>query len=213
MRHISDVIKEKPKGRRGLQKGQKIDKKPSPRHLVVFREISENLGKGKGSVGAAIKKAKYSESYSKSPQQLTNTKSWKALMKIHLSQESLAKHHEELLNAKEVSKFDFPIAFTDEEILKIIEGYGYKLVQIITNNTGMPEFRSRKAYYITPNTRAKKDALDMAYKLDGLYEPEKHSHKFDGLTKEELIEFIIGGAKGEGGSDGGTPRKRQKRSS
>lgn len=200
-RHISAIIKERPEIKK-VEK--KIEGKVKVKHLVVYNEIVANRGQGKKSksIGEAMKNAGYSEAYQSNPHQLTSTKSWKKLMEEHLSDKTLSEHHAELLNAKEIAKFDFPVSFTDEEILEIIEGYGFKLVQIITNNTGMPEFRSRKAYFIAPNTRAKKDAIDMAYKLKGLYEPDKHTHKFDGLTKEELISIVLRGVEGKGGSGG-----------
>lgn len=207
-KHISEVIKDReplelksPKRQREptIKKGTKIDKKPSVRHLVVFKEISGNISKeGKPkSIKQAMKDAGYSDSYAESSTHMVRTKGFKALLDKYIPEELVTKTHLELMKSKTIAKFDFPIRFTDEQILEVMNEFGFQLVQIITNNTGIPEFRSRKAYYIAPNDKARKEAIDMAYKLRGSYEPEKHSHKFDGLSKEELVEIITRGISGK----------------
>lgn len=115
-----------------------------------------------------MKDAGYSDSYAKSSTHLKNTKSWNDLMEEHLSDVELARVHEELLNKQE-----------------ILLRNNNKTKQVEIVKTGQPHSDT-------------KHALDMGYKLKGRYEAEKHSHKFDGLTKEELIRIVIGGIKGKG---------------
>jgi len=47
-----------------------------------------------------------------------------------------------------------------------------------------------------PDSQAGRIALDFVAKTQGLYKPEKHSHKYDGFSKEELIEIILKGVGG-----------------
>lgn len=56
----------------------KYKKEPSERHKVVWQKIFENLRKGL-SMGDAMRQAGYSDSYAHNPNQLRETKSWRAL--------------------------------------------------------------------------------------------------------------------------------------
>ena len=48
-----------------------------------------------------------------------------------------------------------------------------------------------------PDSQGARIALDFIAKTQGLYEPEQHNHKYDGLSKEELIELIVRGIAGK----------------
>ena len=158
------------------------------RHKLLLKKISENLGKeGDASVavGKAMRDLGYSSSYANNPQQLTKTKSWDVLMKSSLDDEILIKHHLELLEAKEVKNFVFPKKMKDKEINECLESAGLKVVVI------QESVKGKIAFYSVGNTRAMKDGLDMAFKLRGLCSPEKHINKFEGYSKEALIESIL----------------------
>jgi len=47
-----------------------------------------------------------------------------------------------------------------------------------------------------PDSHAVRVVLDFIAKTQGMYKPEQHSHKYDGLSKEELIDIILKGITG-----------------
>ncbi len=157
------------------------EKKPLERH----RKILENLGKGK-TLGASIKEAGYSQNYADNPQQLRQTKSWDVLMKSFIDDEFLVNKHLELLEAKEIKHFSFPKKMKDKEIKECLEDARLKVVVIQESAKG------KIAFYSVDNNRAIIDGLDMAYKLKGLYSPDKHHiNKFAGYSDQQLREMLL----------------------
>ena len=155
------------------------------------------------SMGEAMRAEGYSKTYAKSPDKLRKTDSWQALMEKYLPEKELARHHKELLNANEIGKFDFSMHVSDEEIKEVVEEeYGFRIVKIVEVYTDDKKFRRKTAYYLVPNTKAKKDALDMAYKLNKKYGDTTIIHKFGGLSDAELEEELSGElSKGFGDSE------------
>lgn len=70
---------------------------PIKRHEKAFNNLLENGG----NYGNALKDAGYSDSISKRPKHVTNTKGWKELMDEHLSDNKLAQVHAEGLEAED----------------------------------------------------------------------------------------------------------------
>lgn len=68
-------------------------------HKVV-KKILENTGM---SVSKAMAESGYPPATAKNPQQLTNSKGWKELMKEYLPDDLLAQKHQELLNKTEIT--------------------------------------------------------------------------------------------------------------
>jgi len=65
--------------------------------------MSENIRKGGSkTTGQILKEAGYSESVSKSPQRVTESKGWQELMEEYFPSEYLLKKHKKLLNKKEI---------------------------------------------------------------------------------------------------------------
>ena len=71
------------------------------RHKLLLKEISKNIKSGI-TLEKAMLKAGYSKSYAKTSTHLKDTKSWQKLLETYLSDEDLAKKHNELLNKKEI---------------------------------------------------------------------------------------------------------------
>lgn len=60
----------------------------------------EKMVENGGVIGAAMKEAKYKDSYANNPQKLERTKAWPELVKKYFPDTKLAKKHGELLNAE-----------------------------------------------------------------------------------------------------------------
>lgn len=119
------------------------------------------------SVGQAMIQAGLSPNTANTPQKLTESKGWKELMEKHLSDDKLAKAHNELLNQKRLDYFVFPKSMNDEEVKEKTESAGVELIVIRDGDKG------RYAFYATADAMARKGALEMAYKLKGAFAPEK----------------------------------------
>ena len=190
-KHISKHLKKgKAKAREEASATALRNQKIIPQHKKVLNNISENLGKkGKGNRGVSIKQAMldkgYSESYANSGQ-IKKTRSWNILMSDVLNDEFLMKEHMELFRAKQVERFIFPTRLKDEEIIEMVNEAGFKVITIRPSPLG------KMAFYSIANARAKKDALDFAYKLKGKFTPEEINLKFSGYNKDQLVDLIMG---------------------
>jgi len=71
---------------------------PSIKQKDTFKKVLEN----RGNISQAMKDAGYSDAYSKNPQQLTATDSWKKLMEEYFPDKDLAKVGKEGLNSTRV---------------------------------------------------------------------------------------------------------------
>ena len=156
------------------------------------------VGNG-GNVTQAMLEAGYSPNTANTPQKLTNSDGWKELMGTLLSDEDLIEKHKELLNSTRVDHLVFPLgpkkrsdteldtsampeavktifdaeeklkhtSLTDEEIIEMLADVNCKVRRIVHGETG------RHVYFWSADNKARKEALDMAYKLKGKYAPEK----------------------------------------
>lgn len=96
-------------------------------------------------------------------------------------------HHKQLLNALEIEHYIFPANESDESIKKTIEDFGFKLMKI------RKEGSCKRAYFPILNDKAKKDALDMAYKLKRKYDNTINiKHGLAKSTDEELDTELSG---------------------
>jgi len=115
-----------------------------------------------------MRDAGYDETTAKNPKNLTESDGYKVLMNQYLSDETLAKAHGELLDAASIERLGFQKEITDEQIEKIINKVpGCKVLHVRrwkdTDST---------AYVQVLDNNARKNALDMAYKLKGRYGEE-----------------------------------------
>ena len=129
----------------------------------AFTKMAENGG----IISKAMRDAGYSEVTSKTPSKLTKSKGWAELMKKYLPDDALGKTHQGLLEAKSVEKAPFHYKMKDDEIKNIVDGQGFKFI-------GTKRFMTNAiVYFSIPDNIARKNALDMAYKLGGKYAPER----------------------------------------
>ncbi len=164
---------------------------PTIKQQIAAKEV---VGNG-GNVTQAMITAGYSKNTANTPQKLTESKGWNELMEDYLSDEELGKHHQALLEAKKVEHMTFPLGpigeddpnlsgatpnkkddgikverttLTDQEIKDLLLDVGCKVKRIVHGET------ARHVYFWASDNKARKEALDMAYKLKGKYAAEKH---------------------------------------
>jgi hypothetical protein len=140
----------------------------------------------------------YSPAYAHNPQKFANSKTAQQLMDQYLPDELIAKTHQELLTAGTIQhycfpklsdhakKSDFKGELTNDEIKKIVESVpGCRLIYV------KRDFMGAWAFYEAPDTKSRRDAVDMAYKRKGDYAAEKielTKRKYQDLSNKELAE-------------------------
>lgn len=164
---------------------------PAPGTLRQRKAALHLVGKG-GSVTAAMRAAGYKEATINTPSKLTQSKAFKEIFKMDVSDDDLSKGHKELLERAKIERWTFPttrvkkrlIHISDDKVKDIIESVrGQKLVYI-------QKTRYEKiAYYQVPESIVRKSAIEMAYKIRGYFSPDKLEIVDDEMTPEEEAEF------------------------
>jgi len=164
---------------------------------VKARKAFDIMVENGGVVSTAMIEAGYSPATAKTPQKLTQSKAWQELMAEYLPDHEIAEKHKQLLNSTTVDHMVFPLGpkgeddvnlsggrsdtnadkkdeikverttLTDQEIKDMLAEVGCKVRRIVHGET------ARHVYFWTADSKARKDAIDMAYKLKGSYAPEK----------------------------------------
>lgn len=190
MEHIEQIIKKKPKG-----------KFTKPTVAIKHKKVFDKLVENGGNLAQAIRDTKlYSETVANDPQKITNSKTWNELMEEHLSDSTLSNSHKELLMSTRMDHMVFPLgpkdedsynfsgarpngetnedmekykertSLTDQEIIALLAEVNCKVRRIVHGET------ARHVYFWSADNKARKDGLDMAYKLKGKYAPDKSIH-------------------------------------
>lgn len=131
-----------------------------------------------------MKRAGYSVSYAETQQSdHKRTKSFKALLEELMPDESILRSHMGLMNSRRLDHMTFPLKIEDDEIQELLASVNCILRKVVHSE------QAKHAYFWSPDNRARKDAIDMLYKLKGSYSPEKFEDvsKFKDMTDEELI--------------------------
>jgi hypothetical protein len=131
------------------------------KNKIAFTEVVKG-----SSISKAMRKAGYAESTSKRTNKLTNTSGWQELMATYMPEKVFANAHKELLNNKQLAYFIFPKTMKDKEIEQAMVSNGLDLIVI------QESMKGRMAFYSVMDANARKNALDMFYKLKGLYKNE-----------------------------------------
>ena len=150
------------------------------RQKFVALKMSEIVRDGKPMppIGYIMLQAGYSEESAKKPYRLKEAKGFRDLLEENgLDDASLAKKHQELLNASRIDHMVFPTdeeALPDDEIRELLASVNCKVRRIVHGET------ARHVYFWASDNKARLTALDMGYKLKGSYAPEKkaivHAH-------------------------------------
>lgn len=147
---------------------------------AAIQKLVENGGK---SVSAAMREVGYSPETAKSPSKLTESKSYREFFAEVFTPDYLRQHHKALMNSMYLQHVNFPYRMTDDEIkeeINAVPGCVFMSTKrFMTNAT---------VFFLAPDTKARKEALDMAYKLTGDYAPVKLTDvdPLEGLSDEEL---------------------------
>lgn len=175
---------------------RKVDfrvEKAKLKHRKIFNKLVESGGSK--SITALGREEGYGEGYLTSSK-ITKTKSWQQLLEEYLSDDKLAKAHSELLNAKSIDHYVFPLKTPDEKIYEAFSDFGFKVMRI------MKSVRGKYVYFAIPDNNARAKALQMAYELKQKYGEDPFKHKFARYSKGEIVEFIVGRITRNGGSGG-----------
>jgi len=144
-----------------------------------------------GIVSKAMVESGYSPLTAKTPSKLTDSKAWSELMDKHLNDNDLAKKHNELLGSTRLDHMVFPPlrskdeettedeeevfhegamdneSLSDQDIIDLLETVNCKVKKIVHGEM------QRHVYFWSADSKARKEALDMAYKLKGRYVKEQ----------------------------------------
>lgn len=146
------------------KKPVKQKRKPTLRQKILAKEMLANPG----SLSKAMRKAGYSEGYVRNSHELTATQTWQDLLEKYLPDERLTEKHEELMEASAVDDFFVDPKLEDKEIYAIAKKAHVKVFMIQRGAIG-----GTKVYVSKADTATQRQALDMAYKLKGVYAAER----------------------------------------
>lgn len=134
----------------------------------VMELLNETPGMG---IGTAMLQVGYAPITAHTPSNLTKSKAWNELLDEMLPQNEVLSAHKGLLIASKLEHMTFPINEpSDEEIINILAEKNCTVRKIVHGE------QARHVYFWSGDNRARKDGIDMAYKLRGTYAAEKHLH-------------------------------------
>jgi hypothetical protein len=140
------------------KKGQKYKIEPKEKTKEVFKKVVENSILMKDAV-REVYHSKYN------PSVLKKTNGWEKLMETYLPDRDLAKAHKELLNAGFINRIGFEKDIEDDEIKEVFNKIkGCKVLYIRHYKDS-----DKTAYVQMVDNNARKNALEMAYKLKNKY--------------------------------------------
>lgn len=163
--------------------GKRVDYNSKEPLKNINRQIALVGNIGKEITGEDMRKAGYSASYSEMPGRLKTRKSFTQLLHDILpDDETLYKHHE-LLNSRRLDHMTFPLKIDDQEIAELLASVNCVLRKVVHGE------QAKHAYFWSMDNKARKDALDMIYKLKGQYAPDKIEDvsRYRNLSTEELM--------------------------
>lgn len=116
-----------------------------------------------------LRDAGYSEAIVRHPQRVFSSPVVVVLLRESMRDperevlEEAAEAQKALFNARRLESMTFPKQVSDDEIRDFIAGTGSVVQKIVHTQ------RSRRAYYLAPDTVSRASALHMYYKMRGLY--------------------------------------------
>ncbi len=138
-------------------------KKPTQKQAKAIAILA---GNGGISVGAAMRKAGYSEISANTPAKLTESVAYQSLAE-RIDEDLITKSHVELFSQKREATLTFPKFMEDEEIMEACANAGIDVLSIT------PTEKSKLAIYFVPDAQAKAKAIEMAHKMKGAYIADK----------------------------------------
>lgn len=150
------------------------------RRDVMVQATVKNIGMKvvpqKNSQTQMARDAGYSESYAQNPQRIRTTKKFREKFDEMITDEMVLEWHANLGQARKLDHMVFPLAVEDEDIEDFLRSVNCVLRKIVHST------QSKHAYFWAFDNKAKKDAIDMAYKVKGSYAPTR----VEDVTKDPL---------------------------
>lgn len=161
-------------------------KKQNLRARATVQKMVANGGKRR-SLAQAMREAGYSESYARNPQKIKGTKAWQDYLEEYIPDEEVAVAHKALLGAQRVSRMEFPASLTDDEVAEIIASSG-RTVLVLKRGK-----KSVSVAFAEPDFTTQVRAIDLAYKVKGLYKTSEAGapcSEYSHLSDDELHALI-----------------------
>lgn len=153
---------------------------------------AEVPGSGAPNIGKAMRMAGINKWHAHIPKITTIKKAWKEEVTHHLNDGYLAETHSKIIFSSEIINHDFPADADDAAIEASVKAIGGQMVALGRIMLG-PFLEVKRASFIVSNDRVRLDALDKAYKIRGLYAPERIEQVIDDIrssSDEELTAEI-----------------------
>lgn len=151
---------EKPKKKKGLGI-------VALKHSRVINRVGKKDGKGRRkSLYQAMIDDGYSEEYARGGH-IKNKKTFQKLLQERLGDDKLSNIHRQLLVSKKLDYMLFTHEIKDADIYELMESVGCTPKKIIHGIQGT------HVWFWLPDSKSRKDALEMAYKLRGDFAAEK----------------------------------------
>lgn len=178
-----------------MTKKKRQQRTPSPKVIKAVELTIENSKvdpKDAKSQGRIMQEAGYGARTQLSPQKVTQSESFLALLHKHMPQEKYAEAQNQLAEASELKYMDFPLkkgAKLEHEktiikdMLNAQAGAHCHRVSKITQYGGAIVLR---AYYTAPDHRHRAKALDMYNKITGGYAPIQTENKNINISLADL---------------------------
>lgn len=154
---------------------------------TTIQKMIVNGGK-RHSLAQAMREAGYSESYARNPQKIKKTRAWQVSIDEIIPDEQIFISLKQLIEAGRIKKMLFPVDYSNKEIEYILNSNNYKIITIFR------EKKSVNAIYTAPDNSIRAQALDMAFRIKGLYghsgAPQAKYNEFAHLSDKELADLI-----------------------
>jgi len=171
-------------------KPQRSRKFSRPTTAIKHKKVLEKLSENGGNLANAIRETGlYSEEIALSPDKITNSLTWNEVIEESLSDAVLMEKHKELLQSTRIDHMVFGLGpkknedkkegedvLSDVEIIELLAEVNCKVRRIVHGE------QARHVYFWSNDNKARKEALDMAYKLKGRYGDENQDRKPHGNT-------------------------------
>lgn len=161
---------------------KKKGRTPSARKKKALKLLAENGG----NVSKAMRDAGYSPSYVANPQKFSRSASTQEILDELIPRAMVIEAHVNLLRASKIEYMMFPAGTEEEDIEELLAAA----------NCTVKKIRSTKVmvhvWFFAADNKARKDAIDMAYKLRGEFAPEKYevTDPLRNLSDAELADEI-----------------------
>lgn len=135
------------------------------------KKVMDKVVKEGKSMKQAMLEAGYSDTYSRTPQQLSNSRTWAELLNTEFVDEDLVKTHKGLMATKKIVNIKFPINTPDPDIKTLFQVAGGECLHIAEEAkrtaSGLYKWRTGVGWILDSDMLDRQ--LDKVYKIKGYY--------------------------------------------